>query len=178
MKDCNLKLQVETKLHFVRVVHHCNRNQTTIVRYNETFSWGNKQEPQIHQAQGITHRLGANTKRHMASPRDNSANSQKQTSRAMPGSSKKNSRHSCGDISPNTTSFYFSTKLEHFLEGGGAEYIRQEKRKLSSTGRTGSVEGAGVGVLGACEYLNKQGSSNRKTGAKLPYHIGCCAGLG
>lgn len=71
VKDCNLKLQVETKLHFVRVVHHSNRKETKIVRYNKTFSWGNKQEPQIHHAQGInTRRLGANTKRHMASPRD------------------------------------------------------------------------------------------------------------
>lgn len=90
VKDYNLKLQVETKLHFVRVVHHSNRNESKIVRYNETFSWGNKQEPQIHQAQGInTHRLGANTEKHMASRRDNSADSQKQTSRAMPGALRK-----------------------------------------------------------------------------------------
>lgn len=78
----------------------------------------------------------------------------------MPGSSEENSRHSCGEISPDSASFYFPKKLEHFLAGGGADHTRQEKRKLSSTRRTGSVEGAGVGVLGACEYLNKQGSSS------------------
>lgn len=56
--------------------------------------------------------------------------------------------------------------------------MMQEKRKLSPRERPGSVEAAGVGVLGSMWVSHYTRILKcRKTGGKHPYHVGGWAGL-